>query len=168
MKTYKKQETGKFNFKFKTLFFLIALSSILACSSDDDSGSSDSDLAGAPGNPRFNLQFTNSDNVDLDLFVRTPNGTVVYYGNPVADGGSLDVDCLCFGCPQGPNENIFWQNGTAPTGTYEYWVEYFESCNGDGASSNFTLRLLRNSEVVSTRTGSLSSGQSTVWTHNQN
>lgn len=138
----------------------------ISCSSDDDSGSED-ELVGEPGNPRFNLQFTNPDNVDLDLYVRTPSGTIIYYANPSAEGGTLDVDCLCGACPQGPNENIFWENGTAPSGTYEYWVEYFGSCSGGTPSSDFTLRVVRNSTVITTRTGTLTSGSSSVWTHDQ-
>lgn len=154
-------------------FYLLLMAMTLglftfSCSSDDDSGGGDDEeLVGAPGNPRFNLQFTNEENVDLDLYVKTPNGVTIYYANAAADGGTLDVDCLCGVCPQGPNENIFWENGTAPTGTYEYWVDYFGSCGSGTPSSSFTLRVLKNSEVVATRTGTLSEGQSTVWTHNQ-
>lgn len=154
--------------KFLMLFFALTLGLFtVSCSSDDDSGDGGGDLVGAPGNPRFNLQFTNPDNVDLDLYVKTPNGATIYWANVSADGGTLDVDCLCGSCPQGPNENIFWENGTAPTGEYEYWVEYYGSCSGGSPSSNFTLRVLKNNEVVATRTGTLSSGTSTVWTHVQ-
>jgi len=155
----------------KMAFVLIAFFGLLlsSCSSDDDGGGDgdDLDLVGQEGNPRFNLQFTNGDNVDLDLYVMTPNGTTIYYGNTYAENGELDVDCLCGDCPQGPNENIFWESGTAPSGTYRYWVDYYESCDGDGASSDFTLRVIRNGEVLATKTGTLSGGQSQEWTHEQ-
>jgi len=153
----------------KFLMITMALCTIfLGCSEDDDTDAdSGLNLAGQAGNPRFNLQFTNSDNVDLDLYVRTPNGTIIYYGNPSAQGGNLDVDCLCGGCPQGPNENIYWLSGSAPSGDFEYWVDYFGSCGNSSASSNFTLRVMRNNEVLVTRTGTLSSGQSQVWVHTQ-
>lgn len=151
----------------KFILMILALGTLFAgCSEDDDSGSG-LDLAGQAGNPRFNLQFTNSENVDLDLYVRTPNGTVIYYGNPTAQGGTLDVDCLCGGCPQGPNENIYWLSGSAPSGEFEYWIDYFGSCDLSSAASSFTLRVMRNNEVLVTRTGTLSSGQSQVWTHVQ-
>jgi uncharacterized protein YfaP (DUF2135 family) len=135
--------------------------------SEYDSFEANDQLAGNPGNPRFNLQFTNSENVDLDLYVKTPHGSVIYYGNRSADDGQLDVDCQCGSCPQGGNENIYWETGTAPTGTFEYYVRYFGSCGSSGSSSNFTIRVLKNSEIIATRTGTLTSGQSTVWTHEQ-
>ena len=28
---------------------------------------------------KFNLQFTNSENVDLDLYVQIPSGAIIYY-----------------------------------------------------------------------------------------
>jgi uncharacterized protein YfaP (DUF2135 family) len=137
----------------------------VSCSKDDKK--EEPVLVGQDGNPRFNLVFNNHENVDLDLHVKTPAGTVIYYGNPSAEGGTLDVDCLCSSCPQGPNENIFWDNGTAPAGTYEYWVNYYGSCGTSGSSSDFTVRVIRNGTVLVTRTGTLTSGTSTVWTHVQ-
>lgn len=151
----------------KLFLFTLTFCTFLVSCNEDDSTDSALDLAGQEGNPRFNLQFTNADNVDLDLYVKTPNGTVIYYGNPTGQGGNLDVDCLCGGCPLGPNENIYWISGTAPSGQYEYWIEYFDSCGSSAASSNFTLRVMRNNEVLVTKTGTLSSGQSQVWTHIQ-
>ena len=143
---------------------------LLSCSSDDSEDSGDDgddlELVGQEGNPRFNLQFTNGDNVDLDLYVETPNGVTIYYGNTSGDNGELDVDCLCDDCPQGPNENIFWESGTAPSGTYKYWVDYYDDC-GNGGSSDFTLRVIKNGTVLATKTGTLSSGQTTEWTHEQ-
>jgi uncharacterized protein YfaP (DUF2135 family) len=143
---------------------------LLSCSSDDSEDSGDDgddlELVGQEGNPRFNLQFTNGDNVDLDLYVETPNGETLFYGNKMADNGELDVDCMCSSCPQGPNENIFWENGTAPSGTYKYWVNYYSGCGGE-ASSDFTLRVIKNGTVLTTKTGTLSSGQTTEWTHEQ-
>ena len=112
-------------------------------------------LSGNPGNPRFNLQFTNGNNVDLDIHVRTPNNTEIYFANPSGQGGSLDVDCICGSCGATGNENIFWTNGTAPSGTYKVWVYYYGNC-GASASSTFTLRVMQNSTVVATYTGTLS------------
>ncbi|RDI06983.1 hypothetical protein [Flavobacterium sp. AG291] len=143
----------------------------LSCNSNDDNNNQvteEPELVGQPGNPRFNLKFTNEENVDLDLHVITPDGTEISYLNPFGQGGELDVDCLCEDCPQGPNENIFWEAGTAPTGTYKYWIEYYDTCgNGGSTSSDYTLRVVRNGEVLETKTGTLSSGMTQQWTHNQ-
>lgn len=158
--------------KSKKYLALLALSvAFVACNKDDNSGSNNDDdglnLVGQEGNPRFNLQFTNGDNVDLDLYVTTPNGVTLSYLNQTGDGGELDVDCMCESCPQGANENIFWEDGTAPSGTYKYYVDYYGDCNGEEESSEFTLRVIKNGEVVATKTGTLSGGQSQEWTHVQ-
>ena len=136
-----------------------AMALVIGCKKDEPAAvAPQPQLAGAPGNPRFNLQFTNPDKVDLDLYVKTPAGTTIYYGRKSANGGTLDVDCLCTNCPNGPNENIYWVPGTAPTGQYEFWVEYYSSCGGSsGATSDFTLRVVNNNTIVQTYTGTLSS-----------
>lgn len=145
------------------LVFFPMLTFVLSCEKEDEVER----LVGQDGNPRFNLVFDNQENVDLDLYVQTPSGKIIYYYNDYADGGELDVDCLCGSCEQGPNENIFWENGTAPSGVYKYWVEYYDYCDTPGASSGFTVRVIRNGVVLEKRTGRLSSGSSTVWTHVQ-
>lgn len=151
----------------RIFLFLLAGTLLYSCASEDDSDGGDTtDLVGQDGNPRFNLQFTNPDNVDLDLYVKTPSGAVISYLNRSADMGTLDVDCLCGNCASGPNENIFWVNGTAPTGQYEYWVKYYNDCGTDGASSSFTIRVIKNGSVISTKTGTLNAiGESTHWFH---
>jgi uncharacterized protein YfaP (DUF2135 family) len=117
-------------------------------------------LVGQDGNPRFNLMFTNPDNVDLHLYVKTPSGAIIYYGNLAADEGRLDVDFKCSCCPDGPNENIYWDNGTAPTGTNEYWVEYYGYCTTANAETNYTIRVINNGEVMVTKQGTLTTGTS--------
>lgn len=156
------------NIKSKLLIILLSLSlfSLASCgifgSDDDDDGAAD--IVGSIGNPQFNLVFDNENNVDMDLYVRDPNGETIYFANSrSASGGELDVDCQCVSCPNGPNENIFWETGSAPSGTYTYWVDYFGSCSGGSASSSYTLRVLQNGQIVETKTGSLSSGESQQW-----
>lgn len=114
-------------------------------------------IQGNPGNPRFNLQFTNETSVDLDLYVQTPSGSIISYSNPRSNGGILDVDCLCGSCPNGPNENIYWVEGTAPRGVYKYWVKYYGNCGSSSSgSSQYTIRRIKNSDVQETFTGTLS------------
>lgn len=156
------------------LLMVIALtmSSInLGCKKDKDDAEEIGTLEGKPGNPRFNLQFTNEDNVDLDLYVTTPAGNTIYYNNLESDGGTLDLDCLCGECLNGPNENIYWLDGTAPKGTYTFWVEHYENCSEDDntSTSNFTLRLIKNNVILQKYTGTLSedNNKSTVYTHVQ-
>ncbi|WNM17954.1 hypothetical protein [Flavobacterium capsici] len=121
----------------------------------------DGELVGNSGNPRFNLQYTG--NVDLDLYVVTPNGTTISYLNSTGQGGELDVDCTCGGSCSG--ENIFWTNG--PSGQYQFYVKYYGGCGSSSPSSNFTIKVLNGNNVVQTKTGTLSAAgqQSTVWTY---
>lgn len=163
----------------KKLFYYLSIFAlpflVMACDKDDDEPEDEvnevEQLIGNPGNPRFNLQFTNKENVDLDLYVKTPSGKIISYQNISADNGKLDVDCLCDDCPQGPNENIYWEEGTAPKGQYEFWVEYYENCGTSGSkNSDFTVRLVKNNEVIRKYTGTLTSNgqQSAHWVHTQN
>lgn len=117
----------------------------------------DPKLVGQPGNPRFNLQFTNETGVDMDLHVVDPKGNEIYYGNrSTSDGGQLDIDCKCGNCEDGPNENIFWPDGKGLKGTYKCWVQYFTYCEDVAATSDFTLRVAVNESVKATFTGKLS------------
>lgn len=146
---------------------LVSGAVLFSCSqkAEERESSPTDDLVGRDGNPRFNLVYTNQANVDMDLFVKTPSGAIIYYDNTTADSGTLDVDCWCEACVDGPNENVYWESGTAPTGTYEYWVKYYENCGAAGAVSNYTLKVTRNGTVLETKTGSLSAvGDSEHWT----
>lgn len=116
------------------------------------------DLAGGDGELRFNLEFTNETDVDLDLHVITPLGEEIYYADEEdSTGGELDVDCLCGSCPQGPSENIFWEyGGNAEPGTYQVSVVYYTSCDFfSGPASEYTLRFLESGQVVETVTGTM-------------
>ena len=74
-------------------------------------------LVGKRGMLRFNLQFSNHEAVDLDLYVSEPNGTTLFYAEPnSSSGGELDVDCRCGSCDDGPNENITWPGKEPPEG----------------------------------------------------
>jgi hypothetical protein len=135
------------------------------CLSNSGDECNDGGLVGSAGNPRFNLQF--SQDVDLDLYVKTPNGTLIYYGNPTGQNGELDVDCACGGCENGHAENIFWTNG--PSGTYEFYVNYYGSCSASTPSVNFTVKVMNGNTVLQTKTGTLSEGQSSQhWTYTKN
>lgn len=128
------------------------------------------DLVGGEGVLRFNLQFTNELNVDLDLHVLTPTGEEIYYAQAEdSSGGSLDVDCFCDNCESGPNENIFWPHSAfPPAGTYTVWIEYYAMCTLDGPSaSDYTLRILEDNEIAATYTGTMDAFdlEFPSWTH---
>lgn len=138
--------------------------SLFICPSNDGPECDGGGLEGNSGNPRFNLQF--SGDVDMDLYVQTPSGNIIYYGNNSANGGTLDVDCTCSGnCNQ---ENIYWQPGTAPTGQYSFWVDYFGGCGDGSPSSNYTIKVMNGNTVLQTQTGTLSSGESQHYIYNHN
>ena len=157
--------------KLLQLVTLSLCASILFSGCKKDDQPEEPRLVGQPGNPRFNLVFTNESNVDLDLHVEDPSGEEIYFSNPIsASSGELDVDCLCGDCPTGPNENIFWQAGKAPKGAYKVWVEYYGDCGNSGSrSSDFTLRVVQNEKIIATYTGTLSPDKqiSTIYTHQQ-
>jgi hypothetical protein len=95
---------------------------------------------GGTGDLAFRLRWDGPQ--DLDLYVRDPFGEVIYYGNPVsASGGQLDVDANagCSGPAEHPTENIYWEEGTAPSGTYDFWAQRWSDC---GATPTPDLRLL--------------------------
>ncbi|UEG52526.1 hypothetical protein LLH06_16330 [Mucilaginibacter daejeonensis] len=114
-------------------------------------------IKGSAGSPRFNLQFTNNDGSDVDLYVQTPNGSVINYQNISAQNGKMDVDCLCGDCPEGGNENVYWVPGTAPKGTFKVWARYFDPCVGENGSARYKLRIMDGNKVVREMEGSLSS-----------
>ncbi len=109
------------------------------------------------GDVQVTLRWNNI--ADLDLHVREPNGTEIYFGNPSSStGGQLDVDA---NYPCGSNllyvENIFWPRGTAPSGTYQVQVVQFQSC-GASSSPNWSLTVLVDGRTVLSQSGTGSSG----------
>ena len=69
-------------------------------------------------------------NSDVDLHVIDPNGEEIYWNNrSTTSGGILDLDsnanCTIDGIR---NENITWQEGSAPSGVYTVRVNYWSSC----------------------------------------
>jgi len=90
---------------------------------------------------------------DFDLHVLTPDGTEVYYGNPFAGGGILDVDdCVFSECrdPTGTHvENVFF---VAPvSGTYTYWAHNYD----EALTGRFSLEVAAAGRVVEMQAGTL-------------
>jgi subtilisin family serine protease len=66
---------------------------------------------------------------DLDLICTDPNGESVFFRNRnVSSGGQLEIDMnVEYPDSKKPIENIFWQPGTAPSGTYNVYLLYFKN-----------------------------------------
>ncbi len=123
-----------------------------------------------PGTGSLAFRLTWNGTNDLDLYVKEPNGTIIYYNNkgPTSTGGRLDVDCNA-GCDpadmcSSPIENVFWPTGGAPAGTYEFWVDWYQTCSGP-TPTNFTLTVFVNGAVAQTYSGSLNGTDSQHYTY---
>ena len=64
---------------------------------------------------------------DVDLHVITPDGTEIYYGNPQAAGGELDVDMQVSEFVAHPIENIYFEE--PERGTYKVFIHNFTDRN---------------------------------------
>lgn len=65
---------------------------------------------------------------DLDLICTDPNGESVFFKNrTVSSGGQLEIDMnVEYPDSKRPIENIFWQQGSAPNGTYNVYLLYYK------------------------------------------
>ena len=67
---------------------------------------------------------------DLDLHVVCPSGERIHGGNKKsACGGELDVDANVRAETRKPVENVFWEEGKAPTGKYQVYVHHYKKHN---------------------------------------
>jgi uncharacterized protein YfaP (DUF2135 family) len=114
----------------------------------------------ASGTPRFTLTWIGDD--DLDLFVETPDGTVVFYANPIdqVSGGQFGEDFTQpgFGFHV---ENTFFPPGRAPPGQYRYYI--VPSTSRGGESDTWTLSVFEGDQRVANQSGS---GESSIFTYN--
>lgn len=84
---------------------------------------------------------------DVDLHVVDPNGQEIYWASRTsASGGALDLDsnAACNGDGVS-NENIVWQEGTAPNGTYTVRVDYWSACQA--SQTNYTVLINNGGDV---------------------
>ena len=63
----------------------------------------------------------------VDLHVVCPSGERIHGGNKKsACGGELDVDANVRAETRKPVENVFWEEGKAPAGTYQVYVHHYK------------------------------------------
>jgi hypothetical protein len=87
---------------------------------------------------------------DLDLIVQDPAGDCINFGSGTSPtGGLLDVDCNSGSgrlCPA-PVENVYWPQGSAPSGRYLFWAHAHVLIPAE-APLSYQLQVLRGTEVV--------------------
>lgn len=132
----------------KTLLLIghAALLASLACSGNPKPGT---------GDIAFRLLWTGTS--DLDLYVEDPaRSCISFLSRSSESGGILDIDCNAGDenlCAQ-PIENVYWPMGTAPSGTYTFWV-HTNSLLPSEVPVPFELQLLRGTDVVWRHTGAI-------------
>jgi hypothetical protein len=79
---------------------------------------------------------------DLDLRVRCPDDSQIYFGNQNACGGELDVDMNAGGrMSDEPVENVVWPEGAAPPGRYAVIVDNFYGRDSGEDPTPFRVRI---------------------------
>jgi hypothetical protein len=137
----------------RRICIFLSLSLCLSCSAHREAGT---------GDIAFRLVWDGQS--DLDLYVEDPAGTCIFFGQrDSSTGGLLDVDCngasdlVC----EHPVENVYWPTGTAPAGTYLYWLEAHSVIPAE-APLRFELQLLRGPRVTWRHAGTLQATEQIV------
>lgn len=86
---------------------------------------------------------------DLDLICTDPNGESVFFRNPtVSSGGQLEIDMnIEYPDSKNPIENIFWQPGTAPSGTYNVYLLYYKKHEPSINETAYSIKVKNSSKT---------------------
>src|SRR5262249_26741281 len=99
---------------------------------------------------------------DMNLEVRDPVGSPVYFGSPTSENGasySGNVNGNCVNLvSDNPNENVSWVPGGVPVGSYEVLVYYQREWEQTGPVS-FTVSVPIDGNALPPVAGSLQPGQ---------
>ncbi|MBA6151520.1 S8 family peptidase [Gelidibacter maritimus] len=78
------------------------------------------------GDVQIKLNWNNYN--DLDLICTDPYGEMIFYKNRMSSsGGQLEIDMnVEYPDSKNPIENIFWETGSAPQGTYNIYIQYYK------------------------------------------
>ncbi len=100
---------------------------------------------------------------DLDLYVKEPDGTVIYWDNPLSGSfGRLEADsnAACSKCISAPLESIVWPAGPPRPGAYEVRAVNYQSgsvCAGSPAT-DFRIDVLAGGLVLESFLGTVPAG----------
>jgi hypothetical protein len=85
---------------------------------------------------------------DLDLIVTDPSGESVWFKNRrVSSGGQLEIDMnVEYPDSKNPIENIYWQQGGAPKGTYNVYLYYFKK-HEQTAGNQYKITVKKNNKI---------------------
>lgn len=80
---------------------------------------------------------------DLDLIVTDPYGESVFFRNRrVSSGGQLEIDMnVEYPDSKTPIENIYWQPGSAPNGTYNVYLLYYKQHESGIDETPYTIKV---------------------------
>lgn len=97
--------------------------------------------APSPGDVQILLSWNNYN--DLDLICTDPNGESVFFRNRnVSSGGQLEIDMnVEYPDSKMPIENIFWQPGTAPNGTYNVYLLYYKNHEANLNETPYSIKV---------------------------
>jgi subtilisin family serine protease len=86
---------------------------------------------------------------DLDLICTDPNGESVFFRNrTVSSGGQLEIDMnVEYPDSKTPIENIIWQPGTAPSGTYNVYLLYYKKHEANINETAYSIKVKNNEKT---------------------
>ena len=98
---------------------------------------------------------------DLDLMVFGPTLEMTSYLEPISNSdGRLQFDShgACEGNPfwRDPVENIYWSDGTAPSGLYDVYIFYSQICDLTTVETPYTITVINEGVVVFEDSGNVS------------
>jgi uncharacterized protein YfaP (DUF2135 family) len=102
-----------------------------------------SDCTPAPSSGDVQVLLSWNNYNDLDLICTDPQGNKVWYKNKiVSSGGQLEIDMnVEYPDSKTPIENIYWESGTAPGGTYKVSLMYYEKHESNIDKTPYTIKV---------------------------
>lgn len=83
---------------------------------------------------------------DLDLYVQCPSGEIIRYNNPIACGGSLDVDANLHSGQSDPVENVYFPKESIMPGNYKIMIRNHKQRGT--APNRFQVRIKKGDQII--------------------